>query len=61
MTSESAASSGDFAPPDWFEKLAKSQQMSARVFKEGMSVLDGKFKGKFGEQHKRLKASIHRC
>ena len=35
--------------------------MSARVFTEGIQILDAKFRGKFEEPHRRLKASIHRC
>ena len=53
--------SGKYAPLDPFEMKSKQQNMTPKVFTEGISAMDEKFKAKFEEPHRRLKASIHRC
>ena len=52
---------GKYAPLDPSEMKSKHQKMSPQVFGEGISAMDEKFKAKFEEPHRRLKASIHRC
>ena len=52
---------GKYAPLDPSEVKSKHQKMSPQVFGEGISAMDEKFKAKFEEPHRRLKASIHRC
>ena len=46
---------------DPFTQKSKQQQISPKFFTEGLLTLDNKFKVRFEEPHRRLKASIHRC
>ncbi len=41
--------------------MNKNQNLSPKFFDESLEVLDNKFKAKFTEQHKRLKAGVHLC
>ena len=46
---------------DPFEKKGRHMQFSEKFWDESLLTLDGKFKLRFEEPHRRLKASIHRC
>ena len=46
--------------PDPFMK-SPSQQLSPDFFVKSLAALDNKFKSRFEEPHRKLKASIHRC
>ena len=39
----------------------KNKQMSPKFYEESINVVTNKFKVKFEEPHRRLKAAIHRC
>ena len=39
----------------------KNKQLSPRFYEESMKTVTNKFKVKFEEPHRKLKAAIHRC
>ena len=40
---------------------SRPNQLSDTLYQSTLETLDGKFRVKFLDQHRRLKASIHRC